>query len=236
MKLQSVDSTLHTLTHRRDHLPEQAELVALAATREPVDNKVRDARIVVDDLQIELDKAESDVEQVKARFTRDTDRVQSGAIADPKALTRMQSELESLARRIDVLENEELEVMERMEAAQAALGVLTDELAGIDAKARELMTSRDAKRSEIDAEIAQVASTRPAETMGIPADLLALYDKLRETKGGVGAAELRLRQCNGCMLSLDTAELAAVKARPSDDVVRCEECSRILVRTPESGL
>ncbi len=70
----------------------------------------------------------------------------------------------------------------------------------------------------------------------VPADLLALYDKLRAAKGGVGAAALRARQCGGCRLTIDNAELAVIRAKPDDEVVRCEECQRILVRTDESGL
>jgi uncharacterized protein len=70
----------------------------------------------------------------------------------------------------------------------------------------------------------------------IPADLLALYDRLRANKGGVGAAELRARQCGGCMLTLDNADLADIRGKADDEVVRCEQCQRILVRTSESGL
>jgi len=81
-----------------------------------------------------------------------------------------------------------------------------------------------------------VAAARGPVVADLPADLLALYEKLREQKGGVGAAELRQRRCGGCQLTLDNAEIAAIKARAVDEVVRCEECSRILVRTAESGL
>ena len=70
----------------------------------------------------------------------------------------------------------------------------------------------------------------------MPADLLALYDRLRDQKGGVGAAALRARECEGCRLTLDNAELAVIRTAPSDEVIRCEECQRILVRTHESGL
>jgi uncharacterized protein len=69
----------------------------------------------------------------------------------------------------------------------------------------------------------------------VPADLLALYDKIRASSG-VGAAMLRRGQCQGCHLSLNTVDLYAIKATPADEVVRCEECRRILIRTPESGL
>ena len=44
------------------------------------------------------------------------------------------------------------------------------------------------------------------------------------------------RRCGGCQPELNNIELGRIKAAPSDEVIRCEECSRILVRTPESGL
>ena len=70
----------------------------------------------------------------------------------------------------------------------------------------------------------------------MPADLLNLYDKLRAQHGGVGAAALRHRRCQGCNLTLNTVDLNAMRAAPDDEVLRCEECRRILVRTADSGL
>jgi predicted nucleic acid-binding Zn-ribbon protein len=81
-----------------------------------------------------------------------------------------------------------------------------------------------------------VAADRAPVASGLPEDLVALYDRLRAQKGGVGAAALRARECGGCRLSLDNAELAVIKSAASDEVIRCEECQRILVRTAESGL
>jgi hypothetical protein len=70
----------------------------------------------------------------------------------------------------------------------------------------------------------------------VPPDLMALYVKLGAGRGGVGAAELRQRRCTGCQLEVNAAELRAFAAAPADEVLRCEECGRILVRTPQSGL
>ena len=61
------------------------------------------------------------------------------------------------------------------------------------------------------------------------------YERLR-TQHGVGAAALRAGRCEGCHLSLNTVDLARIRAAAPDEVLRCEECRRILVRTPESGL
>jgi predicted nucleic acid-binding Zn-ribbon protein len=185
---------------------------------------------------VEQKKVDADVEAVKARRARDRDRMDQGLITNPKDLERMQHELESLERRISSLEDDELEVMERLEEAQAALDGLTAQLAAADERIAALVAVRDQKTAEIDRELVTVESRRGPAVEDMPADLLALYDKLRAQKGGVGAAELRQRRCTGCQLGIDHAELATIKASPSDLVVRCEECSRILVRTSESGL
>jgi uncharacterized protein len=69
----------------------------------------------------------------------------------------------------------------------------------------------------------------------IPAELLALYDKIRSSSG-LGAAALRRGQCGGCREMLSTVELNEIRAAAADEVVRHEECRRILVRVADSGL
>jgi uncharacterized protein len=159
-----------------------------------------------------------------------------GLISSPKDLEQMQHELVSLERRITSLEDEELEVMERLEEAQQALDSLLAEVRSADERLVELGESRDRQLAEIDKELAEVEAERGPTVSDIPAELLTLYDRLRQNKGGVGAAALRARECGGCRLSLDNAELAVIRKAPSDEVIRCEECQRILVRTAESGL
>jgi uncharacterized protein len=234
--VQQLDARADQLRHQRANLPELAEIASLQAKRTDVENLARDARIVVDDLNTEQQKVDADVEAVRARRTRDRDRMDRGLVTNPKDLERMQHELESLERRIASLEDDELEVMEKLEEAQAELAELEGMVAETDDRLAGLATTRDEKLAGIDEELAKVTGDRGPAVDGLPADLLALYDRLREQKGGVGAAELRARQCGGCRLSLDQAELNRIRGLAADEVVRCEECQRILVRTPESGL
>lgn len=197
---------------------------------------MRDAQIAVDDLTREQKKADQDVEQVKARRTRDQDRMDKGLVTSPKDLERMQQELVSLSRRISELEDTELEVMEQLETAQAERARLTERLAAIEARTTELTVSRDATAGDVTQEAGQVTDQRKVVADGVPADLLALYEKVRAQKGGVGAAALRARRCGGCSLELTAADLGAIAKAPLDEVLRCEECNRILVRTSESGI
>ena len=230
-----LDSRALQLRHRRAHLPQAAVVAELQASKKTTDDAVRDARITRDDLERVQKKADADVEAVKTRRRRDQERMDSGAISSAKDLERMQHELATLDRRISVLEDEELEVMEQLEEAQASVTRLEAELAEITEKLAVAVDSVDVETSKIDGELAGVAEERTPALEGIPDDLLALYSRLSE-KMGVGAAELRARRCGGCNLQLDPAEISRIRGLAADEVVRCEECSRILVRTAESGL
>lgn len=236
LAVQELDARLAQLRHQRAHLPELARIAQLTEERRIIGDQERDARIAVDDLTVEQRKADQEVEQVKARRQRDRSRMDAGQITNPKDLERMQHELVSLERRITSLEDAELEIMEKLEEAQQVLDGLGIRLADVDAELGTLGAVRDSRQAEIDATLDSLAQERKPAAAELPEDLMALYERLRENKGGVGAAMLRARQCGGCQLTLDASEIARIKAAPADDVIRCEECQRILVRTAESGL
>lgn len=234
--MQELDSRLDALRHQLATIPEAVQLAELTARRAEVDGAVRDLRVEVDDLTAEQKRADADVEQVKARRVRDQSMIDAGSVADPKALQRMLGELESLQRRISDLEDTEIEVMERLETAQTSLADRTRELEEIDARVGTLEAARADKAAELLSSFEDVTKRRAELEGEVPDDLLALYTKLRDQKGGVGAAALRRKECTGCRLTLNPSDLARITAAPSDEVIRCEECSRILVRTGESGL
>lgn len=191
---------------------------------------------MVSDLERAQSKADAEVEQVKARKARDEDRLHSGAISNPKDLSSLQHELVALERRIGTLEDEELEVMEQLEEAQTALRVITADLEALREELSQVEQARDAAIAEIDEHAEAARADRELVLVRVPDDLVTLYDKVRAQYGGLGAAALRARRCEGCRLELNSADLREIATRPEDAVLRCPECSRILVRTPESGL
>ncbi len=236
LDVQTLDSRADQLRHQRATLPEIAEIATLTASRAELNDSMRDMQIAVDDLTAAQKKADRDVEQVKVRRSKDQDRMDQGLISNPKDLERMQHELDSLNRRITTLEDEELEVMEELEEAQVRLTELQRQIAAADERLTELTAERDRRTAEIDAELSTLSADRGPAVADMPSDLLALYDRLRESKNGVGAAELKARACGGCRLSIDPSELSHIKSAAPELVIRCEECQRILVRTDESGL
>ncbi len=157
-------------------------------------------------------------------------------MSSPKDLENLQREIVSLAKRQGDLEEIVLEVMERRESVQERLAELTERVSAVQSKVDDATTRRDAAQAELDTESASVTKERELVAGSVPADLLKLYEKLREQQGGVGAARLYQRKCEGCHIELNITELNEVRAAAKDAVVRCENCRRILVRTSESGL
>ncbi|OIJ67210.1 hypothetical protein WN71_014495 [Streptomyces mangrovisoli] len=184
----------------------------------------------------EQTKAEQDVDQVRQRAVRDQQRLDSGNVTSPKDLENLQREITSLAKRQGDLEDVVLEVMERRESAQERVAELTERVGSVQGRIDDATARRDAAFEEIDGEAASVTKEREVVAAAVPADLLKLYDKLREQQGGIGAARLYQRTCQGCRQELAITELAEIRKAASDTVVRCENCRRILVRTAESGL
>lgn len=236
LDLQATDSTLAQLNHRRKSLPEHAKIEELQARVAQLDGTRIEAATAVDDLTRDQRKADAEVELVKTRRARDEERLASGAITNPKDLASLQHELTALERRITTLEDEELEIMEALEEAQSALDAFQIELSNVQAELDQTIASRDAAVAVLDEQIADAEAERGLSAMSVPDDLTNLYDKVRAQYGGLGAAALRAKKCEGCRLEINSADLRELAALPEDEVLRCPECSRILVRTAESGL
>ncbi|MET9327144.1 C4-type zinc ribbon domain-containing protein [Tsukamurella sp. NPDC003166] len=234
LDLAGVDAEISRLAHRTTHLPEDAEIAELEkrATTER-DESVR-VSILVEDLDRDIAKVEKEVEQTRLRERKDRELLAAGAVP-AKQLTEIEHELRGLERRQSVLEDEELELMEKREAveldqqrAEATVNATNDEIAAVARRREEAM-------KDIAVAQARTAASRAELVATLPEDLAAEYERCRAASGA-GAGLLQARRCGACRLELDRGFLDAVARKPADEVVHCDECGAILVRTFESGL
>src|SRR5579863_2128386 len=195
LELADLDTELGRLDDRRRTLPENVELDQLAERAA----KVRDAITIADtnlaDLDRDLSRAEKDVEQVTVRIGKDNERLNAGQVSNARELESLQAEVASLRRRQGDLEEVVLELMERREAAQALRDGAAAEGETVGADEAAATARRDAAVAEIEEQTAKAAAARVAVVADLPADLVALYDKVRASSGGLGAAALRRGQC-----------------------------------------
>ena len=233
LDLQAIDTTLAQLVHRRKTLPELAEIDAAAREISALEDERARAQVAVDDLDRDISRFEKDIEQVRLRKEKDRKRLDAGGSV--REIEGLQHELATLTRRQSELEDGELELMEQREAAERTLAEVQARIGAAAERRLAAERRRDESYAEIAKEHEFKSSARGPLAADLPAELVTLYDKIR-TESGMGAALVRAGRCGACRIELYGADLNRVKSAPADEVVRCEECRRIMVRTAESGL
>ena len=236
LDLQELDSGIDRLAVRRRTLPQIAEIERLTARLRELGADLDTAEAAKNETARAQARLEADVDNVRSRAVRDQGRLDSGAVSSSRELENLQSEIASLNRRRDTLEDELLELMEAAENAAAAADALNAERAQVHADRAAAVERRDAEWAAIDEDSAQQKAARAELAPQLPTDLVTLYERIRASSGGIGAARIFRRRCEGCHMELSGTDLSEVVEAPPERVLRHDECRRILIRTEESGL
>lgn len=234
LDLAEVDAELSRVAYRRANLPELTEVERAERTLRERKDTLVSAQTAGSDLEGEVARQEREVEAVRAREDKDRKLLESGSVS-AKQLSELEHELETLRRRQSALEDDLLEVMERKEAADQDIQRSAADVDKAEQDLADARSKRDEAMADLDATQQRREADRAELTPQLPADLLDEYERLRAHRG-IGAALLRSRKCGACRLELDNTALSEIKSAAADDVVYCENCDAILVRTPESGL
>ena len=232
LDLADLDAQIRQADHAR-RTPSQAGRVhELVGRRQELTQELTSRQGVRDDLRTELKRIESDVAVVDARRERDLERL--NAASNAKDAQGLESELASLARRKNDLEDAELEVMDKLEQAEAGVAEIEAQVAEINDEGARLSSAGKAEVAEATARFEAATRDRVAVAGELPAELVAFYDKVATRSAG--AALLRRQTCEGCRMVLSGTDISALRQAAEDAVVTCPECGCILVRTEESGL
>lgn len=233
LDVQGLDTKLAQLKHQRKNVPSLARVDAVEGQIKDLYSALIASRTAASDLTRELTKAEQDVEQVVSRAQRNQARLDSGSI-NAKEAQALMAEIESLSNRQEKLEEIQLGFMERLEAHKDTLEKLEIANSGMEEDLASAQVSLAAEFKVIDDEGKLVLAERQKMADSLDSGLITLYERIRSTQGGLGTAAFRGNKCEGCRLVINPIELDQIKTAPPERIVRCEECSRILVRVPET--
>lgn len=230
LSVQEHDSAVDRLRHRRTNLPERTELATLEDEVAGLERQLAEVTDRRDEVSRRQKRFEDELALVEGKIAEISARLYSGAITIPRELQAMQGEVESLRKRAGSLEDEVLEAMSEREPLDEEIARLEGERARRDAEGGRLRAAIAELETAIDAELAREQTAREEAAATLPADLSALYEQLRTKLDGVGAARLVNGRCSGCHLTLPATEIDRIRKEPPDAVIRCDQCSRILVR------
>ena len=229
IELQLIDSQVTQAKVKLNGLPEIEQITAIRARLENTAVELNVVETELADVAIELRRSELEVEQVDDRIKKDENRLNSGT-GTPKELEQFQHELVTLAKRKSELEDSELEILMKHDGIKSRVDELLNDQVGLKQLELELNVRLENSKTEIDKVLAELGASRWALLPKIDVALVALYEKIRQSAYGVGAALLTGNKCDGCHLAINAVELERIKGLEMDEIIRCEESRRILVR------
>jgi uncharacterized protein len=229
VELQEVDSRIRQLEHRRADLPEQRALDENADMLQAIAAEYATTKENLEVAERKQKRLEEEINTVESRRKSEEGRMYSGLITSSKELEALRAEIASLRSRKSTLEDELLDVMERVEELTGMVESLKARHEELTGKADELKKARDEAATEIDAELAERKAERERGAAGVAPELLETYLDMRERKGGVAVAQLEGRTCSGCRIELTAIELEEVREHAAEGIARCAQCNRLLV-------
>ncbi|HEY3142893.1 MAG TPA: C4-type zinc ribbon domain-containing protein [Acidimicrobiales bacterium] len=231
LAVQELDTHLDQLAHRLRMLPARATLATLEDKIAGLDRQLVDVDGRHNLLDREQRRLEDEIASLRARAGQADKQLYSGATNNPRELQALQDDIASIQRRISSLEDEELDVMEALEPVDAERVGLVGQRDVLDDQAKTLRAEVAEAEAEIEAEVATVRSNRDAIASDVDDGLWSEYDSLRSRLGGIAIARLVGSTCQGCHLQLSAVEVDRIRRLSPDDLVHCEECGRLLVRS-----
>ena len=230
LRVQEHDLAIDRLHHRREALPERAELRSVEERIVQLGAALTEAGARRDEVVGRQEKLEADVAASEKRIAEIDKRMYSGEVSASRDLQAMTDEIQSLKKRVSSLEDQALEVMEEREPLDAEVTSIEAQRADLDRQAQDLLARIAEAEVAIDAELAQEQEARATVATELPAELAATYERLRSKLGGIGAARLEQGSCMGCHLKLPSTEVERLRKLDPDEVAYCDQCGRILVR------
>jgi uncharacterized protein len=227
LELQELDLSIDRLEARRQQLEGGEDVRAARERMQAAEERVGELRLALDSVVGELTKLEHNADSLDKRIEAERKRLYDGSVANPKELEAIQAEIRNLTERKRRVEDLELDQMERREDMEGRLPQLEAELAETRTRLAEVSEGSESEMADVTKALADRRAERSALASGFDEELVELYEDLRRTKRGVGAASLVDGVCQGCHQKLSAVELDRIKR--SEGVRRCEYCRRILV-------
>ena len=173
-------------------------------------------------------QAENNIQDIERRIAEIDVRLYDGSVTNPRELEAYQEERDNLSGNRGGEEDKLLELMIETDDTQELLDKAREIFERIDGERSRELESLKARHVQVSAELPDFRERRGELVSEQAPTTLAIYEQVRQLRGGQGAALVDRRGlCQGCRLVIPTTELRRVRA--GDEIVQCGSCSRILI-------
>jgi uncharacterized protein len=223
--LQDRDQRFALLTGQLRQWPLERQATERDIIRERA--RVSEAENGVKTLEVQRMQLEGQVEDAEERVVKY--RTQQLAVKKQDEYDALEKEVATLREKIDAWETEQLDLLDAIDHAQAALARVREEVAGkvatLEAHLRTLDEGLRQNEAGVGSAEAELAKAR--EEAAADVEALRQYDFVRrQVKRFPIIVPLAEGKCQGCHLRVPTDVESAV--RKGTEIVRCASCGRIL--------
>jgi uncharacterized protein len=229
LELQTRDTAIDRLRHRRDTLPERAALESVRTELGTIRDQLAEASGRREEVAREERRFDDEASSLEDKAAAEERRLYSGEVTSPRELQQLQADVDQLRRHRRSLEDRELEVMERRETFDSEVTALEERARALESEAERLNATLSGVESEIDAEVSTERTARDEIAATVDAALLDDYEHRRERARGMGVARLNGNTCQGCHLAIPSVEAERIRKSPPGTVAHCDNCGCILV-------
>jgi predicted nucleic acid-binding Zn-ribbon protein len=227
LALAALDVELARISNSRKQAEAEAELEAASADTLRLSDLLIDARNAVGELEMELGRAEADLELVANRINKDKQLLSS--TSSSKDAQGIEHELSTLAARRSELEDTQLQIMELLESAQQEHEKLKLEKQAADERLAALEQRVASELADLGSQAEKIQTERKSVISSIDQELAAAYE--RKFSRGVAAGRLSGRDCGACRLSITATSFEELMALPTEELAECPNCQAFLVRS-----
>ena len=227
LQLQTIDSALDSITHRRPRLPEKLAHDADVAALAQVQSLVAAAQARIDAAQQSIEAAEHAAGDLTTKRTRLESQLKT--VIAPREAEALMSQIATLNAQRSDLDDQELAALDEQAAGEADLAAASETLPAVQATCVASAATLADALAALAAEEISLHAERDTLAASFSAEDRATYDHARK-QFGVGVAQLQHSHCSGCHMDLSPAELDLVKAAPAGEPSECPQCGRILIR------
>ena len=227
LAIAAFDVELARISNSRKQAQAESELEAASAETLRLSDSLIDARNSVGDLEMELGRAEADLELVGKRITKDKQLLRSTSSA--KDAQGIEHELGTLDTRKSELEDAQLQIMELLELAQKNHEKLSQEKLAADAQLAAVQERISTELADLSSQAEKVQTERKSAISSIDQELAGAYE--RKYSRGVAVGSLTGRDCGACRLSITATSFEELMALPSEELAECPNCQAFLVRS-----
>ncbi|HYE30308.1 MAG TPA: C4-type zinc ribbon domain-containing protein [Methylomirabilota bacterium] len=216
-----------------------AELSSMGPQRAALQSRMADAtaglevaKTKVKQLESERKRLELEAEAAKQRIDKySTQQLQTKKNDEYRALT---NEIDNCRKQIAGLEDQQIEFMEKIEAAQKEVAVAAQAAKEAQEVVQKQITALEEREKSLKALQAELKADYSSLTNAVDENARGRYERLRKTKGGVCIVGVAHSVCGGCHMRLPQQIILSTQA--AQELVSCPNCARILYYSRDMDL